>query len=252
MPPSRPPLCCGAPSLPSRRRGAVWLWHFTLAQQSRPVTVPRLYNQLLPRPLAPCCWANYEYSVSMKVILSDMQLSSRIVSAVLFVVSEGSIFQGRDRSDPADFRYVWWQNWVEDDLNTMFWIFLSLFLSFFCWSYTGTLGDKYNNLDYLSGTSLKTTDFFFSKMQLCVFVTSFYITKTDSKQFTKHYISFIFLCLAKCFKVFCETFFYVLCYVFVCLFFMFLSLLWNEFFCLHFSKMQLLFYIFVTSFYIIF
>lgn len=93
------PLCCGAPSLPSRRRGAVWLWHFTLAQQSRPVTIRRLYNQLLPQPLAPCCWANYEYSVAMKVILSDMQLSSRIVSVVLFVVFEGSISQGRDRSN---------------------------------------------------------------------------------------------------------------------------------------------------------
>lgn len=57
----------------------------------------------------PCCWANYEYSVAMKVILSDMQLSSQIVSVVLFVVFEGRISQGRDRSSPSDFRYVWWQ-----------------------------------------------------------------------------------------------------------------------------------------------
>lgn len=32
---------------------------------------------------------NYEYSVAMKVILSDMQLSSQIMSVVLFVVVEG-------------------------------------------------------------------------------------------------------------------------------------------------------------------
>lgn len=50
-------LCVGesrrAPLLPSGRRGAAWLWHFTLAQQSRPVTVCRLYRQLLPYTLAP-------------------------------------------------------------------------------------------------------------------------------------------------------------------------------------------------------
>lgn len=37
-----------APLLPSRLWRAVWLWHFTLAQQSRPVTVHRLHSQLLP------------------------------------------------------------------------------------------------------------------------------------------------------------------------------------------------------------
>lgn len=45
-----------APSLPSRRSRAVWLWHFTLAQQSRPVTVLRLYSQLLPYTLASVVW----------------------------------------------------------------------------------------------------------------------------------------------------------------------------------------------------
>jgi len=45
-----------APSMPSGCRGAVWLWHFTLAQQSRPVTIRRLYRQLLPYTLTPVVW----------------------------------------------------------------------------------------------------------------------------------------------------------------------------------------------------
>lgn len=51
------PVCWweqAAPPLPSRLSRAVWLWHFTLAQQSRPVTVCTLRSQLLvaqPSPL---------------------------------------------------------------------------------------------------------------------------------------------------------------------------------------------------------
>lgn len=48
--------------------------------------------QTLPptAPLHPrsCCLANYEYSLAMKVILSDMQLSSGIMSGVLFAELE--------------------------------------------------------------------------------------------------------------------------------------------------------------------
>lgn len=44
-------------SLPSGCRGAVWLRHFTLAQQSRPVTVRRLYRQLLSLHPRRCCCA---------------------------------------------------------------------------------------------------------------------------------------------------------------------------------------------------
>lgn len=58
-----------------------------------------------PQPTAPlypllCCLANYEYSTAMKVILSDMQLSSHIVSAVPFVECEGRLSQGRHHSSP--------------------------------------------------------------------------------------------------------------------------------------------------------
>lgn len=55
-------------------------------------------------PLIPCCLANYEYS-AMKVILSDMQLSSQIVSAVLFGVFEGRIPLGRVYSSPFNIRF---------------------------------------------------------------------------------------------------------------------------------------------------
>lgn len=86
------PVCWweqAAPSLPSRLSRAVWLWHFTLAQQSRPVTVCRLHSQLLAHSPRLCCLANYEYSSAMRVILSDMQLSGHIVSALQFGVREG-------------------------------------------------------------------------------------------------------------------------------------------------------------------
>lgn len=86
------PVCWweqAAPSLPSRLSRTVWLWHFTLAQQSRPVTVCRLHSQLLVCGPRLCCLANYEYSSTMRVILSDTQLSGHIVSGLLFGGREG-------------------------------------------------------------------------------------------------------------------------------------------------------------------
>lgn len=51
-------------------------------------------------PLYPRCLTNYEFSTAMKVILSDMQLSSHIVSVVLFVAFKGRISQGRHYTSP--------------------------------------------------------------------------------------------------------------------------------------------------------
>lgn len=76
----------------------------TVKACDRPQTLPPT-APLYPRP---CCLANYEYSVAMKVILSDMQLSSQIMSVVSFAVFEGRISQGHDHSSPSlsDF-YIW-------------------------------------------------------------------------------------------------------------------------------------------------
>lgn len=76
------------------------LWPSAVSTANCSLTYPR-----------PCCLANYEYSAAVKVILSDMQLSSRIVSAVLF----GAFWrEDLTRTWPfysftSRFAHVWWQ-----------------------------------------------------------------------------------------------------------------------------------------------
>lgn len=95
------PLCGweqAAPALPSRLRRAVW--PFTLAQQSRPVSVRALRGQLLPRTLASSAGPIMNIPPAMKVILSDTQLSGHIVSAALFAAFEGRPSQRPHRRCP--------------------------------------------------------------------------------------------------------------------------------------------------------
>lgn len=53
---------------------------------------PQTIPPTAPTYPRPCCLANYEYSLAMNVILSDMQLSIQILSAVLFVFEESDHF----------------------------------------------------------------------------------------------------------------------------------------------------------------
>lgn len=75
---------------------------------------PQTLQPTAPSYPRPSCLANYEYSAAMKVILSDMQLSSQIVSAALFVVFERRTSQGHDHSSPlvSDFDMYEDKNWV--------------------------------------------------------------------------------------------------------------------------------------------
>lgn len=129
------PLCGweqAAPALPSRLRRAVW--PFTLAQQSRPVSVRTLRGQLLPRTLASSAGPIMNIPPAMKVILSDTQLSGHIVSAALFAAFEGRPSQRPHRPCPLLLDLVTKSDCKMTQIQHIGYFFRSAFLFFVVWT----------------------------------------------------------------------------------------------------------------------